>query len=115
MPAYDPQRTRRRPTTDDSAPAPVDALLDAVPVTPVVDVAEVAEVAEVVEAPPPKPEVAPPVIEAAVEDLEVRAPQSPSVAPLPRSGGLDKRLVLVGAAVLAVLALVVLGRRRRRD
>lgn len=112
MPAYDPQRTRRRPTTDDSAPAPVDALLDAVPVTPVVDVAEVAEV---VEAPPPKPEVAPPVIEAAVEDLEVRAPQSPSVAPMPRSGGLDKRLVLVGAAVLAVLALVVLGRRRRRD
>ena len=112
MPAYDPQRTRRRPTTDDSAPAPVDALLEPVPVAPVVEAAEVVDVAEAVA---PVIEVTAPVIEAVVEDLEVRAPQAPSVAPTPRSGGLDKRLVLVGAAVLAVLALVVLGRRRRRD
>lgn len=109
MPAYDPQRTRRRPTTDDSAPAPVDALLESVAPVP-----ETAEIVEIVEATAREVDPVAPVIEAAIEDLEVHAPQAPSVAPVSRPGGLDKRLLLVGAAVLAVLAIVVFGRRRRR-
>lgn len=110
MPPYDPQRTRRRPITDESAPAPVDALLEPVP-TPAAEVIDL----PIPERAPVAESVVASVVESVTESVTEPLVVEPSVAPMPRSGGVDKRLVLAVAAVVAVVAIVLLGRRRKGD
>lgn len=147
MPAYDPQRTRNRPTPSVDGPAPVDAFLDAVTdittlpegvdievtrggetivhtadadisITPAGDDVVVSTRDALVEVRAELDEV---IVDTAGEELFIdTAPRAPSNSagwsdtPIVRSdAGRSKLTLAVVAALAALVAVVVVSRRRR--
>jgi len=120
MPAYDPQRTRNRPAPATDLPAPVDAFLDAMPpsrlVPEGVDSDTKASADTVVHAADTDGAVNP-AVEAIVTDAAPRVaadvPRQSSSGVQPTSDNRSKIAIAVIAATVALVAVLLLRRKRR--
>lgn len=123
MAGYNPQRTRPRPGLAPDAPAPVDSLLDGPVEVPAVEVPAVeSPAAERPDAHAPPVEA--PVVDAAVTPVieapapvaaPISVPDAPYIPTAPSDAQRSQsRAILLGLLALgAVVAMVVLRRRRR--
>lgn len=128
MAGYNPQRTRPRPGLAPDAPAPVDSLLDGPVEVPAVEVPAV-EVPTVESPAAERPDADAPPVEAPVVDAAVTpvieapapvaapisVPDAPYIPTAPSDAQRSRsRAILLGLLALgAVVAMVVLRRRRR--
>jgi len=121
MPAYDPQRARNRPAPATDRPAPVDAFLDAMPPSRLVSEgvdSEMTSRSDTAVHTADTNGAVNPVVEAIVTETAARVPadvartSSPPVVQ-PTSDNRSKIAIAVIAATVALVAVLLLRRKRR--